>query len=124
MLGDLKGFLDALELDQVHYVGESIGGLLGVFFAKQWPERMKSLTLCATPLTIPPKVQKLFALDYEDMPAAIGALGSGGYVKELMARASNLNGADPAHIDCPPSTRGESPDPGTGAGSQPDRPSR
>jgi pimeloyl-ACP methyl ester carboxylesterase len=47
LLTDIKGFLDALNLDHVHYVGESIGGLLGIACAVRWPERFKSLTLCA-----------------------------------------------------------------------------
>jgi pimeloyl-ACP methyl ester carboxylesterase len=33
LLNDMKGFLDALGLQQVHYVGESVGGILGIAFA-------------------------------------------------------------------------------------------
>ena len=29
LLNDMKGFLDALEIDAVHYIGESVGGILG-----------------------------------------------------------------------------------------------
>jgi pimeloyl-ACP methyl ester carboxylesterase len=75
LLLDMKGFLDALGLDQVHYLGESIGGTLGIAFAARWPERLKSLTLLATPTSIPPRVQKLFALGYEDWATALGKLG-------------------------------------------------
>jgi pimeloyl-ACP methyl ester carboxylesterase len=96
LLLDMKGFLDALGLDQVHYIGESIGGTLGIAFAVRWPERLKSLTLLATPTSIPPRVQKLFALGYEDWPTALGKLGSGGWAKALMESGSGLTGGDPA----------------------------
>jgi 3-oxoadipate enol-lactonase len=49
LIDDMKSFLDALELDRVHYVGESIGGILGVVFAAKWPERLKSPTVCSAP---------------------------------------------------------------------------
>lgn len=99
LLNDMEGFLDALGLDRVHYVGESVGGILGVAFAARWPERFKSLTLCATPTAIRPPIQKLFAVGYEDWPTALGTLGSGGWVKALMEQGGGLAGANPAHLD-------------------------
>jgi pimeloyl-ACP methyl ester carboxylesterase len=96
LLLDMKGFLDALGLDRVHYLGESIGGTLGIAFAVRWPERLKSLTLLATPTSIPPRVQKLFALGHEDWPTALGKLGSGGWAKALMESGGGLTGGDPA----------------------------
>ena len=96
LLLDMKGFLDALGLDQVHYLGESIGGTLGIAFAVRSPERLKSLTLLATPTSIPPRVQKLFALGYDDWPTALGKLGSGGWAKALMESGGGLTGGDPA----------------------------
>src|SRR5215208_7536738 len=78
LLTDIKGFLDALNLDRVHYVGESIGGLLGIACAVRWPERFKSLTLCAGAIKIPPSVQRNFAVGYVDWYTALGALGAGG----------------------------------------------
>ena len=96
LLLDMKGFLDMLGLDQVHYVGESIGGTLGIAFAARWPERFKSLTLLATPTSIPSRVQKLFALGYEDWPTALGKLGSGGWAKALMESGGGLTGGGTA----------------------------
>src|SRR5258707_2163654 len=92
----MKGFLDALGLEQVHYLGESIGGPLGIAFAARWPERLKSLTLLATPTSIPPRVQKLFALGYEDWPTALGKLGSGGWARALMESGGGLTAGEPA----------------------------
>jgi len=71
LLNDMKGFLDALGLDRVHYVGESLGGILGVAFAARCPERFKTMTLCSTPPAIFPPIQKMFAVGYENWEMAL-----------------------------------------------------
>ena len=98
LLGDMKGFLDALEIEAVHYIGESVGGILGIAFAAKWPERFKSLTLCASPTSIRPHIQKTFALGYEDWPTALGTLGSGGWAKALIEQGSGLTAGDSPHL--------------------------
>ncbi|NOT58380.1 MAG: alpha/beta hydrolase [Deltaproteobacteria bacterium] len=90
LLNDMKGFLDALRIDQVHYVGESVGGILGIAFATRWPERFKSLTLVATPPAIFPHIQQQFAVGYKDWHTALGALGAGGWAKALMTQGGGL----------------------------------
>jgi pimeloyl-ACP methyl ester carboxylesterase len=99
LLNDMKGFLDAFGLDEVHYVGESVGGILGIAFATRWPERFKSMTLCSSPTAIRPPIQRLFAVGYEDWYTALGTLGPAGWVKALMERGGGLGGTNPAHID-------------------------
>jgi pimeloyl-ACP methyl ester carboxylesterase len=79
----------------VHYVGESIAGLLGIAFAVRWPARFKSLTLCAGAIAVPQSVQRHFSLGYADWHTALGALGSGGWAKALMERGG-LAGGDVA----------------------------
>ena len=49
MVKDVKNFLDAMGLDKVHLVGESLGGFLGFHFAYRYPERLKTLTLVTAP---------------------------------------------------------------------------
>lgn len=49
MVKDIKNFLDALGVDRVHLVGESLGGFLGYHLAYHYPERFKSLTLATAP---------------------------------------------------------------------------
>ena len=49
---DMLAFMDAVGLKQVHYLGESIGGIIGILFAIRWPERLKSLTICNSPTTL------------------------------------------------------------------------
>ncbi|MCI0770049.1 MAG: alpha/beta hydrolase [Chloroflexi bacterium] len=77
LLSDFAGFLDALGIERVHYIGDSLGGVLGAAFAATHPERVKSLVLCATPCWIKPPTRALFAREgYADGPTAVTAMGS------------------------------------------------
>ncbi|KHE72710.1 alpha/beta fold hydrolase [Halobacillus sp. BBL2006] len=42
---DLKETLDYYQVDSAHIVGCSLGGLVGIFFARQYPGKVKSLSL-------------------------------------------------------------------------------
>jgi pimeloyl-ACP methyl ester carboxylesterase len=44
MLSDWLGFLDALGISRVHFVGDRFGGSVGAAFAATYPERVRSLT--------------------------------------------------------------------------------
>jgi 3-oxoadipate enol-lactonase len=46
---DLKLLLDHLNLDQVHLVGETVGGTISMQFATDYPERVQSITVCSSP---------------------------------------------------------------------------
>jgi pimeloyl-ACP methyl ester carboxylesterase len=84
LIDDMKSFLDALELDRVHYVGESIGGILGVVFAAKWPERLKSLTVCSTPTSIRASARKALTGGDRELTSELGKVGGGGWVKILI----------------------------------------
>lgn len=83
LLSDIRGTIEALELGAVHYVGESVGGILGIALAARWPELLKSLTLVASPLSIRPEIQQIFAVGEEDWPTAMEKLGGDGWVQGL-----------------------------------------
>ena len=46
---DLLALLDMLNLEKVHFVGETIGGTIGLQFAYEHSERLTSLTTCTSP---------------------------------------------------------------------------
>jgi 3-oxoadipate enol-lactonase len=54
LAADVKGALDVLGIAKVHYIGLSIGGMIGQGFALAYPERLASLTLCDTQPSTPP----------------------------------------------------------------------
>lgn len=41
--------LDALEVEQVHFVGEAVGGCVGLQLGARHGDRLRTLTLCSTP---------------------------------------------------------------------------
>lgn len=92
LLGDMIGVIEGLELSPVHYVGESVGGILGIALAAKRPELLKSLTLVAAPLSIRPEIQQIFAVGEDNWPLAMEKLGGDGWVRGLM-------GAGATHTD-------------------------
>lgn len=50
---DVLRVLDNAGVEQVVYVGESFGGIIGLKFAHSHPERIKALILCNTPCRLP-----------------------------------------------------------------------
>jgi 3-oxoadipate enol-lactonase len=54
LAADVKDALDVLGIAKVHYIGLSIGGMIGQGFALANPGRLASLTLCDTQPSTPP----------------------------------------------------------------------
>jgi 3-oxoadipate enol-lactonase len=52
---DLLGLLDSLSIEETHFVGLSMGGMIGMTFALAHPDRFRSLVLCDTSSRIPPE---------------------------------------------------------------------
>lgn len=69
MLADMIGFMDAIGLEKLHYVGENAGGVLGAAFAAKWPGRFRSLTLVSTPIANPGRISSKFfgQADFRDV---------------------------------------------------------
>ncbi|MFZ4438456.1 MAG: alpha/beta fold hydrolase [Syntrophales bacterium] len=52
---DAVGLLDALGIRQVHFIGLSMGGMIGQQIGARYPERVYSLSLCDTASEMPPR---------------------------------------------------------------------
>jgi len=79
---DVIGLLDALKIDRVHYVGLSIGGMIGQSLALNHAHRLRSLALCDTAAVIPAEAQPVWQ---ERMDKARGK-GMEAQVDETMER--------------------------------------
>jgi 3-oxoadipate enol-lactonase len=55
LANDLRALLDALGIERPHFVGLSMGGMVGMSFAISNPGRLRSLVLCDTTSRIPPE---------------------------------------------------------------------
>ncbi len=97
LLADLEGFLDALGLDSVHYLGESIGGPLGIAFAASRPGRLKSLALCSSPTELKSK-QQFFALGQKSRADVVANIGVEGMTRALIERGMT-HASSPEHAE-------------------------
>ena len=89
LIGDLVALLDHLEADSVHYCGESMGGILGLALAARHPERVKTLTLVATPVFIEDAMKQRYALGHGSRTDAMQELGIRKWV-ETTTRGTRL----------------------------------
>lgn len=55
LVEDVRGLLDAAGVRDPHFVGLSMGGMIGMCFALKYPSRFRSLVLCDTSSRIPPE---------------------------------------------------------------------
>ncbi len=84
MAQDVLGLIDHLELNKVHIVGVSMGGMIGQIFAALYPHRCSSLTSMMSstnnPLLPPPRLDVLLA--------AMGVGVAKGHTKEVAVARS------------------------------------
>ena len=57
---DVIGLLDALDIDRVHFVGMSVGGMIGQGLALNYSHRLESLVLCDTAAIVPAEAQPIW----------------------------------------------------------------
>ncbi|PIV23808.1 MAG: 3-oxoadipate enol-lactonase [Deltaproteobacteria bacterium CG_4_8_14_3_um_filter_45_9] len=57
---DVIGLLDALSINKVHFVGLSMGGMIGQSLALNYVHRLRSLALCDTASIIPQEAQPIW----------------------------------------------------------------
>ena len=74
-VNDFVGFLDAMKIDKVHYIGESVGGIIGAASAAMHPERFHSLTLVSTPTHIPKDTDTRLSFGYANQTEAFEKMG-------------------------------------------------
>jgi len=79
---DLVGLLDALEVRQTHYVGLSMGGMIGQHFALAAPPRLQRLVIANSTSRIPPEAGPL----WDERIAIAKAQGCAGVVEGTLAR--------------------------------------
>jgi pimeloyl-ACP methyl ester carboxylesterase len=91
---EILAVLDVLSLSQVHWVGESSGGLIGLLIAAAHPERVASLVLCNTPTRISDEIKGIYALGQESTSAAIRAHGTGEWCRRTLGYRLDLDHAN------------------------------
>lgn len=82
LVNDLVGLLDALKIERTHFVGLSMGGMLGQHFALTHPQRLDHLALVSTTSRIPPEAGVL----WDERIATARTRGMAAHVESTLAR--------------------------------------
>ena len=98
-LEDLAAVMDHVaDGAPVHYCGESLGGILGIVMGATMPERLRSLTLLAAPVTIPKPTQQAFACGHASWQDALRIMGSKCWSEAVNVATRFPPEADPALV--------------------------
>lgn len=79
---DLRGLLTGLGIAQTHFVGLSMGGMIGQVFALKYPAMVQSLVLCDTTSRYPVEAASI----WEERIRAVGASGMEPMVQPTLER--------------------------------------
>jgi len=78
---DLAAILDAVGAQSAHYCGESLGGILGMIFAAECSERVRTLNLISAPVFLNESFQDRSKFGYGSWEEALRRLGAQGYAQ-------------------------------------------
>jgi pimeloyl-ACP methyl ester carboxylesterase len=92
MVADVVDLLDRLEVADVHWVGESLGTVLGAAVAVAYPERVRSLTLIHAPTGIGTDAQERQTIGYPTWEQAIAEVGMEEWWYRARAASDDLTG--------------------------------
>src|ERR1035437_204092 len=98
-VSDLLHIADAVGADNFHYAGESLGGILGIALSARHPDRVRTLSLLAAPLSISPWTQKTFAFDYPTWQDALHCMGSKAWGSAVNTATRFPPDTDPGLLD-------------------------
>lgn len=86
LLEDLVAVQDHAGTTEVHFCGESMGGILGLALAARHPERVRTLTLVSTPVYIEQQMKDRYSLGHASRTDAMEQLG----IRDWVAQTTRL----------------------------------
>ncbi len=92
---DLEAILDAVGAESVHYCGESLGGILGMPFAAERPDRVRTLTLISSRVRLNQSSQERYRFGHSSWEEALVKLGAKGYSEAKNSSDRFAPGTDP-----------------------------
>lgn len=99
MSDDVIAIANSLGIEQFHYAGESIGGLVGLATAGRYPDRVLTLTNVSGPVFISQGARTAYALGQESWPQAVRKLGPREWLERTNASTRFPPTMDPGFLD-------------------------
>ena len=93
-LKDFTDLLDHLGIESAHYCGESSAGTLGMAFAAERPQRVRTLSVISSPVAMSEEDKVSALAGHPDRVTALRKMGSRGWLE-----ASNAGRRFPANAD-------------------------
>ena len=93
-LRDFNDLFDHLGIESAHYCGESSAGTLGMAFAAECPQRVRTLTVISAPVAMTEEDKQSSLEGHPDRVTALRKMGSRGWLE-----ASNAGRRFPADAD-------------------------
>lgn len=81
LIGDLAALIAHLGADNVHFCGESMGGILGSVLTATRPELVRTLTIVATPVFINDDMKQRYSVGHGSRNDAMKAMGTRAWVE-------------------------------------------
>ena len=95
---DVVRLLDALDIERVHYVGESAGGLIGLLAALDHANRLYSLTLCGGLFRASRETQQHMGVGGRDWLSSLAQMGQREWVMQTMHTRVKVDNMSPGFL--------------------------
>jgi 3-oxoadipate enol-lactonase len=95
LVEDLAAIIEDLGDRPVHFCGESMGGILGIVLAANHSQRVRTLTLVSTPVSINRKMKSDYALGHSTRTEAVRELGMKAWLEKTNRSTRFPPSADP-----------------------------
>lgn len=99
LVHDVIGLLDALGIERVHFVGESLAGDIGLELGIRHPGRVATLTLVSTPVRVSEQGRRDFALGTESWAAAFDHFSGPEWVRRTMEHRFDVSRLPAGYVD-------------------------
>ncbi len=99
LAADTIGLLDALGIDRVHFVGESLAGVIGLWLGAHYPDRMRSLLLLSTPVKVSEQGRRDFSVGTGSWATAFDRLSPAEWARQTMPHRHDPETTDPGYIE-------------------------
>lgn len=99
LAADVVRLMDVLDIEKVHFIGESLAGVIGIWLGALHPERVHSLVLLSAPVKVSAQGRADFSAGATSWEAAFDQLSPEEWARRTMEHRFDSAVTDPAYIE-------------------------